>query len=136
MFTAETVTIDRKQLGKRLKAARKKAGFRTAEEYVKAHLDPKQLQTYRSHEAGVRRVSLDVAAQYAANMGTTAQALIFGEESTSDKNAADTPAFTVHAGPAAEDLKDKMIDELRSQLAQAREREIWLQQQIDLLQSK
>ena len=123
--------VDTKGVAARLKAARKAAGFRTAKSFAEAVLQPNQKATYYAHESGQRTVRVPIANHYAELMGTTAQAILFGEDEQTD----DQPIVTVHPAPATGDYRDELINELRSKLREAREREEWLKQQVERLLS-
>ena len=67
-------------VGERLKQARKAAGFKTAKAFAEEMLEPKQKATYYTHESGQRSVRVQTATLYAELMGTTPEAILFGEE--------------------------------------------------------
>jgi hypothetical protein len=70
----------------RLKLARSKAGFETAEDFALAHNIP--LGTYGNHESGGRGIRPDVAQKYASLLGNcSANWILYGEgPSPSDEN--------------------------------------------------
>ncbi len=128
--------INTKGAAQRLKEARKMAGFRTAKAFADAMLEPNQKATYYAHESGQRAIRVPVANQYAEAMGTTAQAILFGEDDRTATGESSEASFTVHPAPApGADYRDELIRELRNQLHDAREREQWLKQHIEKLMS-
>ena len=66
--------LTKKQIGKNLQAARKRAGYRTAEQYVLEKGG--SLSTYRNYEQGARTLTADLIWEFADDFGCSCDELI------------------------------------------------------------
>ena len=69
-------------IGKRLQAARKAAGYRSATAFTSQHNIP--LSTYSQHENGKRALGADMLMQYSQLLGVSPGWLLSGEDASAD----------------------------------------------------